>query len=70
MKNAIMQVTYFLNGSLVNVFLLSYCYILRESYPLLKRNLGTILPLKSRLSGKFQRFNAIDKSIEMLKKIV
>ena len=30
-------------------------------------NLDTILPLKSKLSGKFQRFNAIDGSIEMLK---
>ena len=33
------------------------------------RNLSTILPFKSRLSGKFQRFNAIDESIEMLKKV-
>ena len=33
------------------------------------RNLATISPLKSKLSGKFQRFNAIDGSIEMLKKI-
>ena len=33
------------------------------------RNLSTILPFKSRLSGKFQRFNAIDGSIEMLKKV-
>ena len=34
---------------------------------LLKRNLATILPLKSKLSGKFQSFNAIDGSIKMLK---
>ena len=27
----------------------------------------TILTLKSKLSGKFQRFNAIDGSVEMLK---
>ena len=33
------------------------------------RNLATILPLMSKLLGKFQRFNAIDKSIEMLTKI-
>ena len=33
------------------------------------RNLATILPLKSQFSAKFQRFNAIDKSIEMLKKV-
>ena len=32
------------------------------------RNLVTILPLKSKLSGKFQRFNVTDGSIEMLKK--
>ena len=31
------------------------------------RNLATLLPLKSKLSGKFERFNAIDGSIKMLK---
>ena len=31
------------------------------------RNIDNILPLKSKLSGKFQGFNAIDGSIEMLK---
>ena len=31
------------------------------------RNVAPILPLKSKLSGKFQRFNAIYRSIEMLK---
>ena len=30
-------------------------------------NLATILPLQSNLSGKFQRFNAIDGSLKMLK---
>ena len=34
---------------------------------LLKRNLTIILPLKSKFSGKCQRFNAIDGIIEMLK---
>ena len=34
---------------------------------LLRKNLATILLLKSKLSGEFQRFNAIDGSIEMLK---
>ena len=34
---------------------------------LFMRNLATIFPLKSTLSGKFQRFNAIDGSIAMLK---
>ena len=32
------------------------------------RNLARILPLKSKLSGNFQRFNAIDGTIKMLKK--
>ena len=31
------------------------------------RNVAPILPLKFKLSGKFQRFNAINRSIEMLK---
>ena len=31
------------------------------------RNLAIILPLKFKLSEKFQRFNASDESIEMLK---
>ena len=31
------------------------------------RNEAAILPLKSKLSGKFQRFNAINRCIEMLK---
>ena len=31
------------------------------------RNLVIILPLKSKLSGQFQRFNVIYGSIEMLK---
>ena len=34
---------------------------------LLMRNSATILPLKSKLSLKFQRFNTIDGNIEMLK---
>ena len=34
---------------------------------LLMRNEAAILPLKSKLSGKFQRFNAINRCIEMLK---
>ena len=31
------------------------------------RNLAIIVPLKSKLSGKFQRFSTIDESIEKLK---
>ena len=66
MKNAIMQVTYFLNGSMVNM--LFYCHILHiEKKWLFKRNSAIVLPLKFNLSGKFQCFNAIDGSITMLK---
>ena len=31
------------------------------------KNLTIILPLKSKLSGKFQRFNTTDESIEIQK---
>ena len=31
------------------------------------RNLAAILPLKSKLSTKYQRFNAVDTSIKILK---
>ena len=58
MKNSIMQATHFLRRQFVD--LLSYYFILRES-----DFLREILPLKSKLSGKFQRFNTIDGSIEM-----
>ena len=61
MKNAIMQVTYFLNGPM---FFLSILFYIERKW-LLVRNLAIILPLKSKLSEKFQRFNAIDKSIEI-----
>ena len=45
---------------------MSYHFRLRE-IRLLMRNLAIILPLKFKLSGKFQCFNAIDGTIEMLK---
>ena len=69
-----MQLTYFLN----RMVLWLICYftvtlLLTERKWLFKRNLPTILPLKSKLPGKVQRFNAIFKaingSIEMLKNI-
>ena len=61
-----MQLTYFLNSLMFN--LLFYCHIILywEKVNSL-RNLARILPLKSKLSGKFQRFNAIDGSIKLLK---
>ena len=31
------------------------------------RNVGAVLPLKSKVLGKFERFNAINRCIEMLK---
>ena len=49
----------------LNCFIVTLSYIERKL--LFMTNLATILPLKSKLSGKFQRFNAIDGSIEMLK---
>ena len=60
-----MQVTYFLNGLMFNLFNLMF-YIERKW--LLIINLAAILPLKSQLSGKFQHFNAIDRSLKLLKK--
>ena len=62
MKNAVMQVTYFLNDTMVN--LLFYCHIIlcREKVTSYEK-----LLLKSIFSGKIQRFNASDESIEMLK---
>ena len=50
-------------------FLISYFFVLSFYIEIkwLIRNLATILPFKSKLSGTFQRFNAIDRSIEMLK---
>ena len=59
-------VKYFLNNPMFS--LLFYCrFIFIERKWLLMRNLATISPLTSKLSGKFQCFNAIDGSIEMLK---
>ena len=45
-------------------FFVHFQYCLRKWS--IKRNLATILPSKPKLSGKFQRFNAIEGSIEML----
>ena len=67
-KNAIMQVTYFLNGSMFNL-LFFFIFFYTERKWLLIRNLAAILPLKSKLSGKRPRFIAIDRSIKMLKNI-
>ena len=50
---------------LICYFIVILFYI--EKRWLLMRNLATILPLKSKQSGKFQLFNAIDGRIEMLK---
>ena len=45
-----------------------YCHIIFYwEKVIFLRNLVTILPLKSKFSGKFQRFNATDGYIEMLK---
>ena len=49
---------------LICCFIVIFLYIERK-WPL-KKNLATILPLTSKLSGKFQSLNAIDGSIEVL----
>ena len=64
-KKAIMQVTFWMNPCLICYFIFILFYTERKW--LLMRNLPIILPLKSKLSGKFQRFNTIDESIGMLK---
>ena len=66
MKNAILQVTYFLNGPMVNLLLFVILFYIERKW-LYMRNLATILPLQSILTGKFQRFYAIDRGIKMLK---
>ena len=46
-------------------FIVILFYIARKL--LFMRTLAIIFPLKSKLSRKFQRFNAIDGSIKMMK---
>ena len=60
-----MQLPYFLNVHVFN--LLFYCHIIKRNW-LLMKNLAIILPPKSKLSRKFQCFNTIAGSIEILKK--
>ena len=65
-----MQVTYLLNGSILNLFVFCLFFVILFYIAikwLLMRNVASVLPLKSKLSGKFQRFNAINRCIEMLK---
>ena len=65
-----MQVTYLLNGSILNLFVFCLFFVILfyiEIKWLLMRNVASVLLLKSKLSGKFQRFNAINRCIEMLK---
>ena len=60
------EVTYFLNGPIFSLLL--FCHIVYiERKWLFTRKLVTILPLKSKLSRKFQRFNAIERNIKILK---
>ena len=68
MKNAIMQVTYFLIGSMVN--LLFYWHIILYWEKLASyEKFSHSLFWKPKLSGRFQRFSTIDGSIKMLKYI-
>ena len=64
-KNVIMQVTCLEWIRVWFVFLLWYYFTLRESDFL--RNSAIILPLKSKLSGKFQRFNTLLKVLKYWK---
>ena len=61
--------THFLNGPIFNLLLFFAILFYIERKWLLMKNFVAILPLKSKLSGKSQRFNAIaiDRSIKMLK---
>ena len=58
--------TFWMAPCLICYFIVILFYIERKW--LLLRNLARILPLKSKLSGKFQCFNAIDGGIKILKK--
>ena len=64
MKNAIMQVTYFLNGPMFNLLFCCHIVLHWEEVTFYEK-----FNHKSKLSGKFQRFNAIDGRIEMLKMV-
>ena len=56
--------TFFISPWLICCFvILSYI----DRMWIFKRNLARTLPLKSKLSEKFQRFDAVNGSIEMLK---
>ena len=57
--------TFWMASCLICYFIVILFYIKRMW--LLLRNLTTVSLLKSKFSGKFQRFNAIDGNIEMLK---
>ena len=59
--------TFWMAPCLICYFIVKLFYIERKW--LLMRNLATILPLKSKLCGKFQRFIAIDRSIKILKNV-
>ena len=68
MKNVIMQVRYFQNDPMTKLMLYCHIFTYWEKKDFLREeNTSIILPLKSKLSGKFQHFDAIDGSIEMLK---
>ena len=65
-ENAIMQVTYFLNSPILNLFV--FCFFVILFYigkkRLLMRNVAAILPLNSKLPGNF---NVLMLQIEVSK---
>ena len=60
-----MQVTYFLNAPMFNMLFIFVILFYIERKLLFLRNLAAILPLKSNLTGKLERFNTIDGWIEI-----
>ena len=56
-------------GPILNLFVFFVILFYIERKWLLMRNVAAILPLKSKLYGKFQRFNAINRSTKMLKTV-
>ena len=60
-----MQVTYFLNAPMFNMLFIFVILFYIERKLLFLRNLAAILPLKSNLPGKLERFNTIDGWIEI-----
>ena len=62
-KNGIMQVAYFLNVPMFKLLFCCHITLHREKWPFIEK-----FNLKSIFYGKFQRFNATDRSIKKMAK--